>query len=168
LTENPLIRHLSPDDDLARLTDLIHAAYAHSASFGIRYTGSHQSVEVTRQRYAQGQGLLALAGGAYVGTITARPPNPDSPVELFRDSFTWTIAQFCVLPSQQGRGIGKALHEAAMNFAREQGAKTIGLDTAAPNTELIAMYKTWGYELAGKHDFRPNTNYLSVIMKRAI
>jgi hypothetical protein len=44
----------------------------------------------------------------------------------------------------------------------------MALDTAAPATGLIAiMYKAWGYELAGEHDWRPHTNYRSVLMSRA-
>ncbi len=44
----------------------------------------------------------------------------------------------------------------------------MALDTAAPALGLISMYKAWGYELAGEHDWRPITNYLSVLMIRSL
>jgi hypothetical protein len=55
-----------------------------------------------------------------------------------------------------------------MSIARERGASHMALDTAAPAAGLIAMYERWGYGVVGRHDWRPVTNYLSVVMNRAI
>lgn len=167
-TTVPSIRPLEPDDDLVRLTELIHSAYAPHANDGLRYFGTYQSVDDTTARYAQGFGLVAVFDGAYVGTITVRPPQPESPAELYREPYTWTIGQFAVSPSFKGRGLGKALHQAAMEFARARGGQKMALDTAAPALGLISMYKAWGYELAGEQDWRPTTNYLSVLMLRLL
>ena len=42
------------------------------------------------------------------------------------------------------------------------------LDTAAPATDLIDMYVRWGYTVIGECDWRPKTNYLSVVVSRPI
>jgi len=159
-----LIRPLAPADDLAQITRLIHAAYAPHAQRGLRYWGTHQSVEDTAERFASGTGLLALRGDDYVGTITVRPPNAESEVALYRDAHTWTFGQFAVDPAHKGSGIGRALHNAATAHARARGARRMALDTAEPAAALIAMYETWGYRIAGACDWRPHTNYPSVVM----
>ena len=159
-----VIRPIQPDDDLASLTELIHAAYAPHAASGLRYWGTHQSVEDTAKRLATGQGFLAVAGGCQVGTITLRMPQPESPVRLYRAADTWSFGQFAVAPSHKGLGVGKALHEQALARAVSNGARFMALDTAATASKLIAMYSAWGYEVCGQCDWRPHTNYLSVLM----
>lgn len=162
------VRPLSPQDDLPTLTDLIHAAYARRAASNLRYWATHQTVEDTARRFKAGHGLIAEANGQIVGTLTVRPPSPDSEVALYRDPAIWTLAQFAVLPSLQGRGIGRRLHDAALDFVQSQGGSVLALDTAAPASDLIATYRRWGYRVVGECDWRPHTNYVSVVMSRAI
>ena len=162
------IRSVRADDDLARLTELIHAAYAPHAAKGLRYWGTHQSVDDTRTRLGSGYGLVAESSGEFAGTITVRPPHLESRIALYRDPGTWTICQFAVAPGMKGAGLGKSLHDAAVAHAMLNGGTTMALDTAAPAQALIAMYRAWGYELAGEVDWRPHTNYLSVVMRKAL
>lgn len=168
MSEKPSIRPLEPHDDLERLTLLIRAAYAAHGGKGLRFWGTHQPVEDTAKRFASGYGFVAEMAGEYVGTITVRPPQPQSPALLYRDPYTWSIAQFAVAPSLKGVGLGRALHEAALAYAEAQGGRVMALDTAAPAEGLIEMYRRWGYEVVGEVDWRPNTNYLSVLMARPI
>lgn len=44
----------------------------------------------------------------------------------------------------------------------------MGLDTAQPASTLIAMYESWGYRVVGECDWRPLTNYTSVVMSRQL
>jgi ribosomal protein S18 acetylase RimI-like enzyme len=162
------IRHLSPTDDLEQVTRLVHLAYAQHAAMGLRYWGTHQSVADTAKRFASGQGFVAELAGEYVGTVTVRPPQPESPLKLYRDPRTWSICQFAVSPSVKGAGLGKALHEAALAHARQHGGQVMALDTAAPAKGLIAMYRAWGYQHVGEHSWRPHTNYESVVMSRPL
>jgi GNAT superfamily N-acetyltransferase len=150
------------------LTALIHAAYAPHAALGLRYWGTHQSVEDTARRFASGHGFVALAGEVYVGTIVVRPPQPASPVPLYREPYTWSFSQFAVAPEHKGCGLGKALHDAALQYTLSKGGRTMALDTAAPAQALITMYEKWGYRLVGTCDWRPHTNYESVLMARPI
>ena len=166
---NPVVvRPIAAEDSLELLTDLIHAAYAPHAAQGLRYWGTHQTVEETAKRFASGQGFIAEVNGEIVGTITLRGPQPQSPVALYREPNTWSIGQFAVAPSRKGQGIGLALHEHALAFAVSSGARRMAIDTASTASALIAKYEAWGYEVCGQCDWRPHTNYLSVLMSRSL
>jgi hypothetical protein len=43
----------------------------------------------------------------------------------------------------------------------------MALHTAQPAVALINMYRSWGYTQVGTCDWRPHTNYLSVLMSKA-
>ena len=164
----PTIRAIRDSDDFVALTELIHAAYAPQAIRGLRYWGTYQTPDDTRKRLGQGFGFVAEVAGRFVGTITVRPPQPDSPLALYREPCTWSFGQFAVGPALKGRGLGRRLHDHVLAFARSRGARTMALDTASPAASLIAMYRRWGYELAGEVDWRPRTNYVSVVMRKQI
>lgn len=84
----------------------------------------------------------------------------------YRDPRTWTLSQLAVAPELKGRGLGRALHDAAVQFALQNGAETMMLDTAEPAKGLIGLYESWGYRIVGRADWRPETNYESVLMSR--
>jgi ribosomal protein S18 acetylase RimI-like enzyme len=110
--------------------------------------------------------LIAEADGKLVGTLTVRLSKHDSEVPLYREPTTWTLCQFAVFPELQGLGIGRKLHDAALFHVRSNGGRIIALDTAAPAVDLIEMYQRWGYQVVGECDWRPHTNYPSVVMAR--
>jgi GNAT superfamily N-acetyltransferase len=158
------IRPYLPEDDLDVLTDLIHRAYAPHLALGLRYWATHQSSTDTEKRLLSGTGLIMLADGKYSGTATVRPPQPNSPVALYRDPAVRSLSQFCVAPEYKGKGLGARLHQHATEVARLSGASLMALDTALPALALIALYERWGYRVVGRCDWRPDTNYESVVM----
>lgn len=160
------IRRLADEDSLDELTKLIHEAYAPHLKVGLRFVGTHQTVAVTAERLATGDAFIATSTGRMVGTVLARPPRPTSSVPLYRDPHTWSISQLAVAPEYKGRGLGRAQHDKAVRHAIERGAKTVALDTAAPAKGLITLYESWGYRVVGRTDYRPTTNYESVLMAR--
>src|SRR5690606_22970937 len=91
-----VIREFQSNDDLEKLTCLIHSAYAPHAASGLKYWGTHQTVEDTKKRIGMGICLVALLNGEYIGTGLFRRPQPESPVLLYREPSVWTLAQFCV------------------------------------------------------------------------
>ncbi|MGV8837586.1 GNAT family N-acetyltransferase [Cellvibrio sp.] len=159
-----VVRKIQAADDLVKLTELIHAAYAPHAESGLRYCGTHQTVEDTAKRLDMGICLVAFLNGECVGTGLFRWPQPESPVALYRDPTVWTLAQFCVSPKYKGRGIGKQIHTQGLELLKEKGISKIALDTAEPAKNLIKMYESWGYEVVGTCDWRPFTNYSSIVM----
>ncbi|WP_331344573.1 GNAT family N-acetyltransferase [Cellvibrio sp. UBA7661] len=163
-----MIREIQDSDDIEKLTELIRSAYSSHAASGLKYWATHQTVDDTKRRIAMGICLVALHQDEYVGTCLFRRPQPESPVELYRSPRVWTVAQFGVLPEHKGKGIGKAIHARGLALLKQMGVATIALDTAEPAKPLIEMYKSWGYQLVGHCDWRPFTNYPSVVMSMAV
>lgn len=149
------------------LTDLVRSAYARHAANGLRYWGTHQTVEDTKKRYASGTGLIGMVDGRIGATIILRPPDPASQIEVYREPSTWKFEQFAVHPEFKGLGLGRRIHDFALNYAHIRGCRRMALDTAAPAVSLIALYVEWGYSIVGECDWRPFTNYPSVIMAKA-
>jgi ribosomal protein S18 acetylase RimI-like enzyme len=77
------------------------------------------------------------------------------------------FGKFGVEPDSKGRGIGRALFEAAEAHARECGAHTFCCDTAVPATELIDLYRRWGFEIVDRQQWSV-TNYPSVVLAKPL
>lgn len=163
-----VLRLWQPGDDADALTALIHAAYAPHAARGLRYWGSHQSADDTRKRLASGRAWGVWVGEALAGTITLRAPQPASEVPLYREPDVWSITQFCIAPEHQGSGLGRWVHDLVADEASLSGAQTLALDTSEHAQGLVAMYEAWGYRVVGHCDWRPLTNYRSVLMAKAL
>lgn len=58
----------------------------------------------------------------------------------------YVLYDLFVAPSRRGCGVGRALMDAASEWAREQGAARIDLETAHTNTIGQALYESLGYE----------------------
>jgi ribosomal protein S18 acetylase RimI-like enzyme len=56
------------------------------------------------------------------------------------------IETLSVLESERGRGVGRALAEAAAEVAREAGARAVGVGVAHTNAEAIRFYEREGFE----------------------
>jgi GNAT superfamily N-acetyltransferase len=125
-------------------------------------------VEDTATRLARGIGFVGTLENEVVATITLSKPDPESKVVLLRDPDMWPFGQFAVAPSQKGKGFGKAIHDAALQHAFRAGCRVMALHTAQPATVLIEMYSSWGYAQVGTCDWRPHTNFLSVLMSKPL
>ena len=69
-----------------------------------------------------------------------------------------------VCPSLQGYGLGKRIHTVAADYVRAHGGRRLALNTAEPATQLINLYLRWGYIIVDTCDWRPFTNYRSVVL----
>jgi GNAT superfamily N-acetyltransferase len=161
------LRDLRPDDDLEALTLMLRRAYAPLAARGLRYMATHQEPDVTRRRLERGRPFMAEVDGRLVGTITVYGAEPESAAFFYRNPRTYHFGQFGIDPDFKGRGIGRALHGAAIAHALGQGGAFMALDTAAPAGDLIAMYARWGYVEVERVRWK-STNYESVIMRCAL
>lgn len=132
------IRVITPQDDLVALTELLHRAYAPLGARGLRYVATHQTPEVTAERLFTGHPLAAELDGKIIGTLTVHPPNAESRSVTYRDPLTFNFGQFAVEPAFGGQGIGRRLHQAALDHVAGLGARFMALDTAEPATDLIA------------------------------
>jgi ribosomal protein S18 acetylase RimI-like enzyme len=67
------------------------------------------------------------------------------------------IGNVVVHPEYRGMGIGRAMVEAAITAARQQGARWIGLEVRADNPVACGLYTHMGFEAVGRqlHLLRP-------------
>lgn len=64
------------------------------------------------------------------------------------------IERIYLLKAFQGRGLGRALFDKAMDFARASGSRFIWLGVWENNDRAVAFYTSMGFEITGTHDFR--------------
>ena len=160
-----VIRGRRPEDSVPAITALLHAAYAALSAQGFRYVASHQDDDVTRKRLDHGAPLLVEREGRLIATVTLYPPRPDAFVPWYRNPGVFYFGQFGVLPSEQGRGIGRRLMEELEARALAAGAAELALDTAEGAAHLIAWYSRRGYRFVEHVDW-PVTNYRSVVLSK--
>jgi len=163
------IRELRDSDSIEELTDLLHRAYAGLGARGLQYLAVNQDAETTRRRVVGGECLVAEVENALAATITWHAPTQTGRGTPWYDRpDVATFGQYATDPAFQGRGIARALLDEVERRARAVGAAEIACDTAEPASDLIAMYDRRGYRIVGRTDWRPATNYESVILSKAL
>jgi GNAT superfamily N-acetyltransferase len=161
------LRRLRADDSIPALTSLLHRAYAPLAARGLRFVATHQDDEETRRRCASGECWVAEKDGAVVATVTWYVPWDDGKCPYYARKDVVHFGQFAVEPSLQGGGLGRAMLEHVARRAAAAGYSELACDTAAPATDLIAMYVRWGFRKVG--DVRWDAvNYPSVLLSRSL
>jgi len=66
------------------------------------------------------------------------------------------LARIYLAPETRGQGLGRRIVAALMDAARAAGARRVVLDTGAPHTEAIALYRAMGFvEIPPYHDAYP-------------
>ena len=98
--------------------------------------------------------LLAFDGGEIVGNASIHGSSRP------RFSHRYELA-ITVRKSHWGRGIGTALMERLIAFAREIGAEVVSLEVRSDNDRAIALYKKFGFEIFGTYRkfFKFEDNY---------
>lgn len=153
-------------DEIPALTALLHRAYARLAQSGLRFIAAEQSDDTTRKRIANGICLVAERDGAIVGSITYLPPGHKGGCDWYDRDDVAEFEQYAVEPDMQGTGIGEMLLADAERRAIADGATELACDTAVPATGLITMYQARGYRRVQSVDWRPFTNYESVVLSK--
>lgn len=87
-------------------------------------------------------GFVWRDGGRVVGTASVRR------IHTFR--FGWLISNVAVHPDWQGRGIGRALMEAALDYARDNGASWVVLQVRDDNRVARQLYESMGFRSVGE------------------
>jgi ribosomal protein S18 acetylase RimI-like enzyme len=93
-------------------------------------------------------------------------PGPDGLVVLRFRAALWSealecyLAELYVVPAMRGRGLGRALMNAAIAFARERGADYMDLGTAETDVAARSLYESLGFSnREGKPDGPLNYYY---------
>ncbi|MDP2807511.1 MAG: GNAT family N-acetyltransferase [bacterium] len=129
------------------------------------YLASRQSDLITQDRLTQGASFIAVKDTAIVGTITVYEPYQSSEVPLYRQKGVCHFGQYAVDPDLQGSGLGKRLYQTIEDHCKANNVKTLALDTAETDFELIALYQRWGFKVMDRVKWDV-TNYHSVIMAK--
>ena len=88
--------------------------------------------------------MVAEIDGAVAGYLSL-----GHPTELQASDHVLHVTGVAVDPALQGRGVGKALIEAAVDEARRRGARRLTLRVLGPNYTARRLYETCGFEIEG-------------------
>jgi GNAT superfamily N-acetyltransferase len=166
-TDSVSIRPLQASDSLEELTDLLHRAYKALADMGLRYVATYQSVDITHKRILYGTCFVAVVKGRIVGTITYHPSSHTRGSPWYEREGVAKITQISVEPELQGNGLGRELVAHVEEYARQDGAVEVALDTAEPAHHLIDWYRRMGYRFVEYVDW-PVTNYRSMVFSKKL
>jgi GNAT superfamily N-acetyltransferase len=106
-----------------------------------------------------------------VATVTVYPPHPrtdERAPEWYSRADVATFGQLAVDPELQGRGLGARLLDLVEERARELGVAELACDTAESADGLIRLYVRRGFREVGHVDWRPATNYRSVVLSKRL
>ena len=119
-------------------TAALFRAYAKTLPVDLAPQGFSQELASLPGLYAPptGELLLAKRGDHVLGCIALKPLEPPAIAEIKR---------LFVRPQARGKGVGKALVEAAIITAQRLGYGEIKLDTLPEMTGAIALYKAAGF-----------------------
>jgi len=88
--------------------------------------------------------LVAVVDGAVAGYVTIKRAS-----ELQASDHVLHIRGLAVDEKLRGRGIGRALMEAAIDESRRRGARRLTLRVLGPNTVARRLYDDCGFEVEG-------------------
>jgi putative acetyltransferase len=91
----------------------------------------------------RGRFWVAVHGEQLVGTAAVRQKTPE----------IGEVKRMYLLAPYRGKGIGLALLEKAVSFAREQSYERLHLDTVAGLKQAIHLYERYGFQKIGVHSY---------------
>jgi ribosomal protein S18 acetylase RimI-like enzyme len=111
-----------------------------NTEFGDVTPGPAAMAERVRELLDGGDTAVLLAGDGPdgVAVLRFRPALWTTAVEAY-------LAELYVVPALRGRGIGRALLEAAMELSRERGADHLDLNTSTDDVAARALYERFGF-----------------------
>jgi ribosomal protein S18 acetylase RimI-like enzyme len=86
-------------------------------------------------------GFVWLEGGKVVGTASVRRVRPNN--------HGWLVSNVAVHPDWQGRGIGRALLETALDFSQDHGGSWVVLQVRDDNAVARKLYESLGFRSIG-------------------
>ncbi|MBX9245549.1 GNAT family N-acetyltransferase [Actinotalea ferrariae] len=145
------------DHELPAVAELVARAYVVDGLI----TPDHEYVEELRaaaDRAARATVLVALdPDGTVAGTVTlAVPPSPYAEIATDGEA---EIRMLAVDPGARGRGLGEVLMRAAIDEARDTGARTLVLTTIDTMRSAHRLYERLGLVRAPERDWGDDPDY---------
>jgi ribosomal protein S18 acetylase RimI-like enzyme len=142
-------------DDAANIGRLLH-------DFNTEYEDPTPGPDKLAHRIEQ----LLAGGETAVLLVDSGPARPAGVAVLRFRPGLWSealecyLAELYVVPAMRGRGLGRALMNAAIQFARERGADYMDLGTAETDVAARSLYESLGFSnREGKPDGPLNYYY---------
>ena len=128
--------------DLGRIISLHGEVYDPLGGYGLTFEAfvGRTIAEFVLDNNARGRIWLAERGDRLVGCSAIALRDND------RGQLRWVLVD----PSARGRGIGKQLVNAAMDYCREKGCKQVFLETTDGLPESQALYETLGFAVTSE------------------
>lgn len=133
-SEQSRIARSTDADEVADLLDRFQT------EFGEYTPGARILTPRVRKHIAGGLSVFLLAGPAHVGVAQLRFRE-----YLLTGTPACYVEELYVVPDRRGQGHGRMLMETALNLARERGATTVELGTAASDTAARGLYESLGF-----------------------
>ena len=145
------LQPFDPFRHLGAVTDLISQAFSEEVGPAARHTlrrmrrvsrwgGLGLWLAGVESRALGASGFIWIEDGEVVGNLSLR-----------RAAFPggWMIGNVAVAPSRRGRGIGRALMEAAVDTVQERRGTWIGLEVREDNAVARGLYEHMGFKVVG-------------------
>jgi ribosomal protein S18 acetylase RimI-like enzyme len=140
-SKSKMIRLATPAD-AAAMIPIINAAFAVEGFID----GTRTDAERLALMFDTGDFLVAEEEGRLVGSIYTE----------IRPEQRGYIGMLAVDPSQQRRGLGRRMMEAAEEHCRQKGCDVIDILVVNLRTELPPLYRKLGYVEVGIEEFHPS------------
>lgn len=150
------------------VTQLVHRAYARHAEAGLQFLATYQDEAVTAERMEDSTTYGFRIGGALVATVGVKYDRSPAYGGYRAEGRLASFSQFAVEPRIQSVGLGRRILRWVEEECVRRGIEELACDTAAPATGLVEYYTGLGYEKVADADWRPTTNYLSVILRKRL
>lgn len=141
MREDIEIRHAKDDQDIEAVR-MLFSEYQQWLGVDLCFQDFTEELEGLPGTYNLPTGCLFVVcdDKQYAGVVGVRPLGGGS-----IPSDTCEMKRLYVRPPWRGRGIGRALSEAAINWSREAGYARICLDTLENLAEARALYASQGF-----------------------
>jgi ribosomal protein S18 acetylase RimI-like enzyme len=152
------VRPVDPQRDALAIVDLVALGFENELDpQGLKMLAQMRQIAQRRTLSALGlntdlepAGFVWVEEGRIVGNLSLRYALPSR-------SRGQMIGNVVVHPQYRGMGIGRAMVEAAVTAAQQQGARWIGLEVREDNPAACGLYAHIGFEAVGRqlHLIRP-------------
>ena len=165
-TGRVIIRPFDPGHDLrSQITKLLRRAAASVGVAGNLPVHCQRRERTVHRDTVDEACFVAVCKGRLAGTLTLRGADPVSACRHFRRPDVATVHRYGVEPTQQRRGIGRALLSFANRWAAAHGYMQLALDAPMNAHRLLDFYHGQGFRLVDTVRF-PGCEYESAVLSR--
>jgi len=111
-----------------------------------QFTSEQLKAEMGKPGYLH---LLASYNGAPAGYLFLKQHSH----QLLQETLALEISRIYCLQAFQGKGVGKAMMDYALQYAKENGLPTVWLGVWKENAKALAFYTSFGFRIFGETDF---------------